>query len=215
MAKQEGIIKYRLNYSSAPELDADQLLEINSWRDVLYARHLIGQDPDRYGGYGYGNISQRLPPFDAPAHQRRFVISGTQTGDLAKLSASHYCVVLECDPDRNLIEAAGPIRPSSESLTHGTLYDLDNSLRFVMHVHSPEIWRRGLSLGLPVTEEKVPYGSPEMAEEVRRLFRDTDVNERHIFSMGGHEDGIVSFGRSAGEAGASLLATLEQARKDR
>ena len=167
--------------------------------------------PNRYGGYGFGNISQRLPPFEAPAHHRLFVISGTQTGSLAELTPDHYALVLKCDPDRNIIVASGPIRPSSESLTHGTLYDLDDSLRFVMHVHSPEIWGCAPLLGIPITDRRVPYGSPEMAEEVRRLFRETDVRDQRLFSMGGHEDGVVSFGRTADEAGKALLGCLERA----
>ena len=211
MAKQEGIIKYQLRYTQSASMQEDQLAEINTWRGLLYARQLIGQDPDRYGGYGYGNISQRIPPIEAPVHHRMFVISGTQTGELADLKPDHYALVLECDPDRNLVVASGPVRPSSESLTHGTLYDLDSSLRFVMHAHSPEIWRCASLLGLPITDEQVAYGSPEMAEEVRRLFRDSDVCDRHVFSMGGHEDGIVSFGRTADEAGNALFACLERA----
>lgn len=211
MKQQEGVIKFQLQFSQAPPVPFDQLSEINAWRKMLYLTQLIGQDPNRYGGYGYGNISQRLEPFEAPELQRRFIISGTQTGNLTDLNENHYAIVLACHPDQNLIMAEGPIRPSSESLTHGTLYALDSSLRFVMHAHSPHIWRHAQHLDIPITREKVAYGTPEMAEEVRRLFRDSSVRDRHIFSMGGHEDGIVSFGRTAEEAGAVLLNALVRA----
>ena len=77
----------------------DKSREINAWRKILYMTQLIGQDPARYGGFGYGNISQRLAPFDAAERQRRFVISGTQTGELADLTEEHYATVLECHPD--------------------------------------------------------------------------------------------------------------------
>ena len=50
-----------------------------------------------------------------------------------------------------------------------------------------------------------------MAEEVRRLFRDTSVRQRGIFAMGGHEDGVVSFGRSAEEAGNVMVDCLVRA----
>jgi ribulose-5-phosphate 4-epimerase/fuculose-1-phosphate aldolase len=211
MAKQEGIIKFDLDYTPAPAPDAADLAEINHWRDVLYARRLIGQDPQRYGGYGYGNISRRLPPFDAPPTLRRFVISGTQTGNLSELAPEHYAVVVVCEPDSNHIVAEGPIRPSSESLTHGTVYDLDADLRWVLHVHSPEIWTHARSLGLPVTDPAVPYGCPEMAAEVRRLFAETDVAMRRVFAMGGHEDGIVAFGKTPEAAADALLTCLDRA----
>jgi hypothetical protein len=93
------------------------------------------------------------------------------------------------------------------------IYDLDNAIRIVLHVHSPDIWLAADSLGIPVTDSAVPYGTPQMAAEVQRLFKETDVHEQKIFSMGGHEDGVVSFGTSAEEAGEILLRTLDASRK--
>ncbi|MFQ6100925.1 MAG: class II aldolase/adducin family protein [Anaerolineae bacterium] len=211
MSQQEGVIRFQLEFTPAPPMLLDSLREINAWRKILHLTQLIGQAPDRYCGFGYGNISQRLGPFDAPEHQRRFVVSGTQTGRLADLTEEHYATVLECYPDQNLVVAEGPIRPSSESLTHGTLYALDDSLRCAIHAHSPHIWRSAQALGIPITHEDVTYGTPEMAEEVRRLFQETSVRDRLIFAMGGHEDGVVSFGRTAEEAGTVLLRYLARA----
>lgn len=211
MAKQEGVIKFDLRYTPGPALPAEELAELNRWRRVLYSHKLIGQDPARYGGYGYGNLSCRLLPFDAPPTARRFAISGTQTGDLAELAPEHYALVLACEPEQNRIVATGPIRPSSESLTHGTVYALDAGLRCVLHAHSPAIWQQAAALGLPITDPTVPYGSPEMAAEVRRLFAETDVAERSVFAMGGHEDGIVAFAPTIQAAGDALLAVLAAA----
>jgi hypothetical protein len=50
-----------------------------------------------------------------------------------------------------------------------------------------------------------------MSDEVRRLFRETDVRARRLFSMGGHEDGLVAFGTTAEEAGTVLLHHLARA----
>jgi ribulose-5-phosphate 4-epimerase/fuculose-1-phosphate aldolase len=207
----EGIIKFQLQFTSVPPLPFNDLREVNAWRRVLYLTQLIGQQPDLYWGFGYGNISQRLGPFDVPVHQRRFVISGTQTGELAHLSEGHYATVLECHPERNLIVAEGPIRPSSESMTHGTLYALDEGLRCVIHAHSPHVWCGAQALDIPMTDESVPYGSPEMAQEVRRLFQETLVRDHLIFAMGGHQDGVVSFGHTVEEAGSVLIRYLARA----
>ncbi len=211
MSQQEGVIRFQLQFTQVPPMSFDDLREINAWRKILYLTRLIGQYPDQYGGFGYGNISQRLEPFDAPECQRRFVISGTQTGGLADLTEEHYATVLECHPDRNLVVAEGPVQPSSESLTHGMVYALDDSLRCVIHVHSPHIWRSAQVLGMPITHKGVAQGTPEMAEEVRCLFRDTPVRDYLIFAMGGHEDGVVSFGRTVGEAGTVLVRYLARA----
>lgn len=210
MATKEGIIKYRLEYTPALALPEDQIRELNVWRRLLVLLGLIGQDPKRYGGYGYGNISRRLASLDAtrlPGEQHPFVITGTQTGGVADLTANDYVVVTGCYPDENRLVAEGPVQPSSESLTHGTLYALDDNILWVMHAHSPQIWRNAAALQLPMTGD-VPYGSPEMAAEVRRLYRTTDMPQQRIFGMAGHEDGIVTFGRTAEEAGFVLLGFL-------
>lgn len=211
MSKKEGVIKFQLEYTPSSALPAGSLKELNAWRKVMYLLQLIGQTPNRYGGYGFGNISCRLEPFDAPETARRFAISGSQTGGLADLTEQHYAVVLAYNLAQNRLVAEGPIKPSSESMTHGAIYDLDNSLRWVMHAHSPHIWRHAAALELPTTRADVAYGTPEMAEEVRRLFRETDVRDRLIFAMGGHEDGIVTFGRTAEEAGIIMLTYLARA----
>jgi len=211
MKQQEGVIQFELKYTRAPPLPHDRLLEINAWRKILHLLGLTGQDPGRYGGLAYGNISQRVAPFDAPAPQRRFVISGTQTGGLADLDESHYALVLECRPESNRVVAEGPVRPSSEALTHGALYGADPGLRFVMHVHSPKIWRNACALGIPCTDSAAGYGTPAMAAEVARLLKTESVSDGKVLAMGGHEDGIVAFGHTADEAGTALVKLLASA----
>jgi ribulose-5-phosphate 4-epimerase/fuculose-1-phosphate aldolase len=205
---EEGVIKFDLHYTETGPVAGETLAELNGWRRILWQLALVGQDPARYGGYGFGNVSQRIAPFDAAAGKRRFVISGTQTGGLETLEAAHYSVADRYDPQTNYVEAGGPARPSSESLTHGMLYDLDTGIRAILHVHSPHIWQQADALGIPVTAAAVAYGTPEMAQEVGRLLRTTDVLHKGIFSMGGHEDGIVAFGTTPGEAGGILLNAL-------
>lgn len=211
MAALDGIIKYRLEYSPGPALPAGSVSEINAWRRLLYMTKLIGQDPDRYGGYGYGNISRRVEPFDAPINERAFVVSGTQTGFFEMLAPEHFTTVTRYQPEHNLLVATGPIKPSSEALTHASVYDQDAGVRWVMHVHCIEIWRHAEALGIPTTAADVPYGTPEMAAEVQRLFEGTDVRQRRILSMGGHEDGIVAFGQTGEEAAFALLGALVKA----
>lgn len=216
---QEGTLKFQLRFTPAAPIDLRAHGELNAWRRILFLLQLIGQDPARYEGYGFGNISQRIAPFDAPPASAgsaepalcRFVITGTQTGGLPHLSAEHYAVVTECRPELNLIVAEGPIKPSAESLTHGSVYALDPGARFVMHAHSPHIWQRARQLDIPTTPEHVPYGTPEMARAVSQLFAETDVAERRIFCMGGHEDGVITFGATAEQAGCVMLTWLARA----
>jgi ribulose-5-phosphate 4-epimerase/fuculose-1-phosphate aldolase len=211
LAQLEGVIQFDLEFRLAPPLPIAALREISAWRRILYLLRLTGQDPQRYDGLGFGNISQRFEPYEAPPERRRFVISGTQTGGLADLGPEHYATVLESHPEANRLVAEGPIRPSSESLTHGALYALDELLRCVMHVHSPEIWRQAAALDLPRTDPAAAYGTPAMAAETARLFRAEAVRAGGLFVMGGHEDGVVAFGRTAEAAGTALLRALARA----
>lgn len=204
---EEGVIRFVLQFSAAAPVAIPGMNELNAWRRILWQLDLIGQEAERYGGYGFGNISQRLPPYDAPKNRRPFVISGSQTGHLAELSAG-FATVREYDARLNRVVAAGPVKPSSESITHGAIYNLNSEIRVIFHVHSPTIWRHAAALGIPMTDRNVPYGTPAMAQEVERLFRDVPLGEVGIFAMGGHEDGVIAFGRTADEAGCVLLRAL-------
>ncbi len=207
----EGVIKFDLHHTPAPPLPVEELRELGAWRTVLHRLALIGQDPARYDGFAFGNLSRRLAPFDAPEAYRRFVITGTQTGGIERLGPQGYALVSECRPEINRVVAEGPVRPSAEALTHGTLYALDPGVRWVMHVHSPEIWRRAHELAIPCTSAQAAYGSTALAEEIRTLLSDSALFARQILALPGHEDGIFSFGATAEEAGSVLLRYLARA----
>lgn len=205
MSQQEGVIKYRVDHTEAC-IDPAWIQCLNAWRRIVFLLGGIGQDTHRYGGFGYGNISARLS--DSP---EAFIITGTQTGAFPELTAEHYVVVQSCDPYQNHLVAEGPIKPSSEALTHGTIYRLAPDVGAVIHVHSPEIWQQYQRLNLVATGPNVAYGTPEMAQETERLFAETNVEKQGAFAMAGHEDGIVSFGPSVAIAGQRFVALLAQA----
>lgn len=206
----DGVVKYRLDFRAAPPLAIDHLVALIGWRRRLYELALIGQTPERYLGIGFGNVSGRVPGGPDAAGARRFAVSGTQTGLFAHLNENHFAVVTAYRPLENELAAEGPIRPSSEAMTHGMIYDLDPAARFVFHVHSPDMWRRAAHLSIPETDKAAPYGTPAMAREVRRLHESGALAGR-IFAMGGHEDGIVSWGESGDEAGERLVAAFRSA----
>lgn len=51
-------------------------------------------------------------------------------------------------------------------------------------------------------DENIAYGSQEMAEAAARLLENKSAG---IFVMKGHEDGFISYGTTAEEAGKLLL----------
>jgi hypothetical protein len=211
----EGVTRFEVVHETRP-LEERVLGEtahaLAAWREILARLGLLGQDPARYGGLGYGNVSARLGPFgDVPRGRRRFLVTGTQTGGRRQVTLADFCVVEGYDLARNRVRSSGPVPPSSESLTHGALYDIAPAARVVLHAHVPEVWRQARALGLPATRDGAQNGTPEMALEVQRLHRDGPLAALGILVMGGHEDGVLTFGASASEAGAILVRHLGRA----
>jgi hypothetical protein len=149
---EEGVIKFDLYHQEAPLAWDGLLTELNVWRNLLFELGLTGQDPSRYGGLGYGNVSIR-------AAKAEFIISGSQTGGIRELGDAHYVLVTHADSERNRIESMGPIRPSSESMTHAAAYAAYPWIQCVLHVHHPSIWRAAERMGLPATPELSPWPS--------------------------------------------------------
>ena len=198
MSETEGVVKYSCHFNKTRALKPSLIRPIESCRARLYAMGLIGAYPD---GIGYGNISQRVRQSDT------FVITGTQTGHLSRLTPKHYSLVEECDDRGFSLSATGASRPSSEALTHGTVYALSPEITAVIHIHSLALWEFMLSHDYLRTEE-VPYGTIAMIEEVERLYRDIDPLTQPCFAMAGHREGILCFGKDMDEAEVLLYGVL-------
>lgn len=197
----EGVVKYRLDFTPAPAPDWSLIADLDAWRSVLFRLGLTGHNPDRYGGLAYGNVSRRLAG-------RQFLVSGTQTGGLPRLSAIHYCKVTDFDAEANVLAAEGPIRPSSEALTHAAVYQASESVNAVLHIHSPELWRQAGPLAIPVTDPRIAYGTPEMAVAVQALLADPTLR---LVAMGGHRDGLIALGETVEAAALPLIRMLAAA----
>ncbi len=206
MNEAEGVIKYQLEHEYGPLPTKADIRQINAWRAVLFRLKLIGQTPDKYQGLGYGNISQRLWP-----NPLSFLITGTQTGHFEHLGPEQFAIVDFANPSENVIHSSGPCKPSSEALTHASVYLHNAKAQAIIHVHCPEIWRNTHALNIPHTDADVPYGSIKMAEAVQNLFASNRLDETAAFSMLGHEDGVVSFGNTLKDAAIVLLSLLAQA----
>jgi len=199
MTDTEGVIKYQLDFSRSPPLTAD-VRELNIWRSILHGLGLIGQNPARYQGYGFGNISCR-----DPRNAGQFIISASQTGAITRLTNQHYSLIESCDIDNNRVCASGVLPPSSEALTHAMVYQTLPSTQCVMHVHDPRLWRYGLDNGLPQTGADTEYGTLQMAREVYDLLANPKLRELGVLFMAGHEDGLLSFGDSIEQAGSRMV----------
>lgn len=192
----EGYIKYHCKWQKAEPLPLPAFQKLNGWRRKIYETGGIGFDS--YLKVGYGNISQRY--MENPA---QFVISGTQTGHLKRLDKRHYTLVSAYNLADNRLTCQGPIKASSESLTHAAIYELDAAITAVIHIHHRPLWTYWKHRK-PTTSEHIRYGTPEMAYEIQRLYTEMDLASHKVVIMAGHQDGIIGFGNSLEEAGAVL-----------
>lgn len=196
VAEREGVIKYRLHHRyDAFAYDASRLTALNSARDKLVRAGMLGCDPARYEGLGFGNLSERS--------LEGFVISGTQTGAIDRLDLKDLVLVTRSRAETNELWSKGDTKPSSESMTHGVIYDRCPKVEAVVHVHCPDIWYHGDTLNLASTHMSLAYGSPEMARAVADLVSNTDNG---IFTMRGHQDGVVAYGEGLSECVEHLLS---------
>ena len=169
--------------------------ELNEYRRKLLQLRLIGEDTN---GIGFGNVSIRDGTTD------NFYITGSATAGIAKLKSGDCAKVVSYDFNRNWIRFEGSAFPSSESLTHAAVYESDKNAGAVIHCHDLKLWR-ALLHQIPASSARIEYGTPEMAREVMRLFKKTDVKTRKVFVMTGHEGGLIVFGKDLPEAVAVLM----------
>ncbi|MEM6725417.1 MAG: class II aldolase/adducin family protein [Bacteroidota bacterium] len=183
----EGYIKFNCLLTKERPLKAADINALMTYRNRVYDQGWIGMYPD--SGIGFGNISSIIESIDS-----RFVISGSKTGGIERLGPEGYAKIDAIDIPSNTVWCRGPIAASSESMTHAMCYQCAPEIRAVIHIHHLPTWKAQL-WKLPTTRAEIPYGTVEMATEVKRLFFESNLTDIGVFVMAGHQEGIVAFGR--------------------
>ncbi len=201
MSTSEGYIKFQCDWKkeeihiSPPDFEA-----LQHWRKTLFDLHLIGALPN---GIGYGNISIRA------TQTNQFFITGSATGHIDELSENDYSRVISYDIEKNSLQCIGQTKASSESLSHGAIYQSCPAVNAIIHIHSESLWKRYLH-DYPTTLQETAYGTPEMAYEIIRIIQLSENQHQGIIIMGGHTDGIIAYGQTMNEAGTILLEIINQ-----
>lgn len=181
---EKGLIKYECFHQFA-EMDKSQALEdLIYYRNKAFQKGYIGVYSN---GIGYGNISIRIG--------ENFMVSGSATGMIAQTGEEHYSLVTEWNIEKNQLWCEGPVKASSESLTHAVIYETLPKINAVLHIHSSDLWEKYYH-ELPSTSKDIEYGTVKMAQAVKSLLQSMSEKQHHIFLMQGHQDGIVAFGNS-------------------
>jgi L-ribulose-5-phosphate 4-epimerase len=188
-------IKFTCEQAAAEITPFDGFAELNVCRRKLLQLRLIGVDSN---SIGFGNLSIR------DGRTKNFYITGSATAGKPELTLADCARVVTYDFEKNWLRYEGSATPSSESLTHAAIYESDAKAGSVIHCHDSKLWAALLNQ-VPTSSKAVEHGTPEMAYEMTRLFKVTDVRSRKILVMAGHEGGIVAFGRDLEEAFVGLM----------
>jgi ribulose-5-phosphate 4-epimerase/fuculose-1-phosphate aldolase len=191
----EGSIKFNCGWIQEPcGLSDDTFHELEKYRALLIKRKLIGVYPD---GIGYGNISCRDTASAA------FFITGSGTGHLGKLTPEQYSMVLQYNFFENSLICRGMIRASAESLT------MPPSMKVIRELG---LWLMCIILNCgKIVEsgtndtEAAEYGTPEIAFAVKKLAEKPETKGGRLIVMGGHKEGILTFGKNLEEATLRIL----------
>lgn len=198
--ENEGVVKYNLNFTPK-DIAIDKEYELlEKCREELYSLGLIGAYDD---GIGFGNISVRYENSD------KFVITSTQTGHLENLTIDDYSLVDEIDFGSFKTIASGKSKPSSECITHGAIYGLDKNIDAVIHIHNLKLWEFMLENDYLSTND-TPYGTIEMVEDVKDIYKNIDSLQNNLLVMKGHYEGIVSFGKDIEDAKKPLFNLIRK-----
>lgn len=196
----EGYIKFNCIWNQAKvSFPIAEYRQLEKARSELYALGLIGIYPD---GIGFGNISMRSQD------DKSFIVSGSATGVLSKLTPEDYALVTGYNIAQNTIFCTGLIQASSESLTHAAIYQAVPHTGAVVHVHCLRLWEK-LMGQYPTTAADIEYGTPEMARAVGMLACQIKDDEEKIIVMGGHREGILSFGHHVEDAIQQIISVYD------
>lgn len=194
----EGYIKFNIKWINEP-LSINVPENLMQYRDKMHELKQIGHYKEM--NIGYGNISIKT--------EKGMLISGTQTGNISPIKPKHFTLVTAYNIDENSVVCRGPIKASSESMTHAAIYEADSSVNAIIHIHNLALWKKLMNT-VPTTKKEVPYGTPEMAYEIFRLFKNSTVKGDKVIVMAGHDEGIIVFGKTLDEAGEKVLKLLSK-----
>ena len=195
----EGIIKFNAKRISSDLISDNEFAILNPWRQQSYNAGNIGIGAD---GIGYGNISYRS------GDDNEFIISASGTGGIKELNKSDYSRVSNFDISNNSLECCGNKLASSESLSHAAIYLANSNIKAVLHIHNIALWKKHLHK-LPTTDKSAEYGTKAMADSISKLVEQNPSNNG-IIVMGGHREGILSYGDDLLSCSSAVDSLLNQ-----
>lgn len=197
----DGYIKFCAIHKPDVAPAHPMLAELDALRTTLFDSGWLGQSPE---GIGFGNISLRANYLQQgvnkdQAQPNAFIITATGTGGARKLGPDGYCLVCDFDLSANSVKSRGPLKPSSESMSHGAIYRAAPSVMCIAHLHSLELYNCLLAAGAPSTPIEAAFGTPHLAMALENLVAKSPLAKSPMevtIIMKGHVPGIIFYAPS-------------------
>tara|TARA_Y100000310_G_scaffold324835_1_gene387225 strand:+ start:1166 stop:1807 length:642 start_codon:yes stop_codon:yes gene_type:complete len=190
---EKGYIQYTFEPQSDRVVPVEVTHDINATRTRMREQDFIGKDPNRYGGFSFGNLVKRIHlPGDEELHDK-LLVTCSDTGVPDVLPPEDFCVISQVDSVNKVVYKIGPGKPTSEYWSHKPFHEYDET-RSSLHTHCPVIFDVRKELEIPCTDEGVEAGTFEMYENMQRLIRLPAVKDLGIIAMESHPDGIFLWG---------------------
>ena len=196
-----SIVKFKVRFVSRDIPSDERVSQLRSW---CVCFNESGLTPKFEGtGRSLGNLSFRIKA-DDPA----FVITGSTLSSKEELAPGDFVTVLNSDPERKIVLAAGTRDPSSESMMHHEIYTRRNEIGAIFHGHDREITASAALLGLPETGKEEPSGTTQLLSEVMKI-----LDAGNFLIMKNH--GFLSLGKTMDEAGNLAMEIKREIRNRR
>ncbi len=179
----EGYIKFQFKQVSENCPSLFEVLDLINLRNELFNLGLIGF----VDKISFGNVSKKLT-------KNSFIITASNTGNIKTIQPEHLVTILSVDLNLNLVRYSGKLPPSSETLTHYSVYQSFDFAKLAAHFHHSLVWEK-LKKFVPTTPETSEYGTVELANSILEISKTFPFKENYgVICLGGHRDGILVFG---------------------
>lgn len=186
-------VKFKTIFLNKEIVEDNKINELIKWGKKFAELSLS----PKYDGGSAGNLSFRT--------KNGFIVTSSRS-DLSSLNEEKFTEVIKCDFNKKKIYVRGIKEPSSESFLHYSIYKKREDINVIFHVHDDGVLKHAEEMKIPVTHNRQPSGTVELAEEVIKILK----NYKYIILK---EHGVVARGEAIDEVGKLVLEKFEEGKK--
>ena len=185
MSTENNALAFSTVFLSKSSPNDDRITLLANWGKRFYSSGLVKGIE--------GNLSFRT--------RLGYIISGTSIAldDLTPDTVAEVTGVVY-GLNKTSVYVKGQVIPSREVILHSQIYEHNNNINAIFHVHDPSIMNKAEKLNIPVTASEHEAGSQALAQEAINLLK---INKNVKYFVLKHH-GVVALGATMDEAGKEI-----------